>query len=198
MKFHFKNLYPLYKDILRHHKSIEHFNIEYNHVQFDIILDIGTTPFQMMIGAVHHNLAFILSIERGFETEIPDHIYYDLMRILNLNFKENGFTSFSFLKFIDNHTPNKCTPQIVNPDYLLRFRSYYNRDANEQEKTRFIGWNDHTKDKRTAHNFDKTEQYFGKAVADFCRSRNISSIWTVPGDTAPRNIDFPPGYPTVI
>ena len=195
MKYYFKNLMPLYRDMLSVRKSLEHFELAYNKVQFDIILDIGSVPFQMMIGAKHQNLAFVLELETGFATTVSNDIYYQLIQLLDLNYKDNGFTSYSFLKYIDSHVPASCDKRIMNPDLLLRFRPYHHSDPDEACKTRFYGWNDHTKDNKQARNFSKTERYLGKAVADFCRAHNISSLWTTPNDTVtPRDIDFPPGY----
>lgn len=33
---------------------------------------------------------------------------------------------------------------------------------------------------REAHIFDKTEKYFGKKVAYYCRTHNITSQWITP------------------
>ena len=53
----------------------------------------------------------------------------------------------------------------------------------DEDKIYFCGWNDHKADKRKAHNFDKTEFYLGKKVADYCRANNISSLWSdIPRD----------------
>lgn len=195
MIFTFFHLHSLCKDIRRKHKSIEHFTFSYNKVDFDVIIDIDCVPFQMMIGAVNKNLAFILNIREGYKTEIPNDIYYKLTSVLQMNFNDDHFTSFKFLKYIDNRIPPTCSKDIVNPDYLLRFRPYKHINVDESKKTRFVGWNDHVKDGKKAQNFDKTERYLGKAVADFCRIHNISSMWTTPNDKTPRNINFPPGYP---
>lgn len=59
---------------------------------------------------------------------------------------------------------------------MRRYLPY--RNVDENNKIYFCGWNDHIRDKRTAHNFDKTEFFLGKAVADYCRQNNISSMWT--------------------
>lgn len=193
MEFKFYNLAPLCIDIRKKKKSIEHFSFTYNGFIFDVIIDIDSIPFQMMVGIKDYNFAFVLNVNKGYRTTIPDSIYFELCNILNLNSSKDHFT-FKFLKLIDSKIPSTCSDNLVNPDYLLKFRPYQSKDVDESTKTRFIGWNDHIKDGRKAHNFDKTERYLGKSVADYCREHNISSMWTTPDDSSPRHIDFPPGY----
>lgn len=53
----------------------------------------------------------------------------------------------------------------------------------KKDKIYFCGWNDHQKDGRQARNFDKTEYFLGKKVAEYCRENNISSLWSdIPRD----------------
>lgn len=193
MQFTFYKLKPLCSDMRRNNKSIEQFYVTYANTKFDIVIDIDSQPFQMMIGVVDKNMAFVLDIHIGFKTEIPEDIYFKLCSILDLNYKDDHFSSFAFLSFVDKHIPNKSKKEIVNPDHLLPFRKHTCSDKDENLKTRFKGWNDHTKDKKQARNFEKTELFFGKTVADYCRAHNISSLWTYPDDDSLRDISFPPG-----
>lgn len=100
MEFKFKNLKPICSDMRRNHKSLKQFHFIYNQIQFDCILDIDAEPFEMMIGALNHNFACVLQIRNGFITKMSDKDYYNLCKILNLNFNENHFTSF--FCFLDN------------------------------------------------------------------------------------------------
>lgn len=193
MQFKFNRLIPLYKDMRKNNVSIEQFYITYANVKFDIIIDIDSTPFQMMIGVIDKNFAFVLDIKNGFITEIPDNIYYELCKVLCLNYSKDHFSSFAFLSLINRRIPSYSSKEIVNPDHLLPFRKYTSNNIEDTLKTRFIGWNDHIKDKRIAHNFAKTELYFGKTVANYCRTHNISSLWSLPNDNSKRDISFPPG-----
>lgn len=59
MKYGFKNLAPLCRSIGLQNKSIEQFEITYNNITFDCILDIGTNPFELMIGVKNYNFACI-------------------------------------------------------------------------------------------------------------------------------------------
>ena len=51
MVFTFFRLSSLCKDIGRKRKSIENFQFTYSKVLFDVVLDIDSIPFQMMVGA---------------------------------------------------------------------------------------------------------------------------------------------------
>lgn len=43
-------------------KSIEQFEITYNNVTFDCVLDIGINPFELMIGVKRHNFACVFQL----------------------------------------------------------------------------------------------------------------------------------------
>lgn len=159
-------------------KDIEQYYITYSNGKFDIIYDISKTPFELLIGAVNYNWACVLEVIDGFYTSMPDSDFYSLCNILNLKPGKEHFTSFMFLNYIASKSPTQCTNQIVDPSHLSKFRNKKVKSADEPEKIYFVGWNNHLKDKRKARNFDKTELFFGKRVADYCRKNNISSMWT--------------------
>lgn len=81
-----------------------------------------------------------------------------------------------FLLLLSAHAPKK-TKCLIVPVSELQFFAH-SKGVEESEKIYFKGWNAHLSDNRQARNFDKTEFYFGKEIADYCRANNISSIWT--------------------
>ena len=107
---------------------------------------------------------------------MQDNDYYSLCKILKLNWNNDHFNSFLFLRLLSEKAPAISSKQGVDYRYLQKYLSY--RNVDEKEKIYFCGWNDHITDKRKAHNFDKTEFYFGPSVANYCRRNNISSLWT--------------------
>lgn len=179
MKFKFKNLSGLYSDMKRNKKSLEEFTITYNNVEFDCILDVDSIPFELMIGAINHNFACILYIEIGFITEMSDKDYFALCDILNLNYNKHHFSSFAFLKFIDERSPHKCNNKIVPVRKLVPFRENKISKKDKAEGFIFCGWLTH-KGNNNGHvkNIDKTEKFFGKQVAAYCKKNDISSKWT--------------------
>lgn len=177
-KTYLTQLSPLTSDMCKSKKDIEQFYVTYSNVKFDIIYDISKTPFELLIGAINHNWATTLEIKRGFYTNMPDSDFYSLCDILNLKPGKESLTSSKFLKYIASKSPAKCSGRPIDPSHLARYRCKRIKTADEPEKIYFVGWNNHLKDKRKAHNFDKTELFFGKRVADYCRKNNISSMWT--------------------
>ena len=159
-------------------KDIEQFNAKYANLNFDIIYDISNAPFELLIGALNANWACILKIEQGFRTKMSDDDFYALCNLLNLKPSKESLTSFKFLVNIASQAPEKCNTAIVDPSHLIPFRKNKIQKTDDPNKIYFSGWNNHLKDKRKAHNFEKTELFFGKKVADFCRTHNISSMWT--------------------
>lgn len=183
------NLYdfkPLFQSMRRNNISIEQYYVTYNNIKFDIIFDISNTPFELLLGAIQHNWGCVLKMERGFSVTMPDSVFYELCKILNLKPGKESLTSFKFLKFIASKAPAKSRCALVDPSHLIPFRKSNLKSSDEPDKVYFIGWNNHIKDKRTARNFDKTEKLLGKVVADYCRRNNISSMWSAnPGDAKP-------------
>ena len=99
-----------------------------------------------------------------------------------------------FFSYINKNIPSKCSLKIVRPSHLMPFRRRFISTADEQDKTVFIGWNNHKKDGRTARNFNKTKLFFGNNVMEFCIKNNISSLWTTPDKAEERSPSYPPGF----
>lgn len=95
MQFKFRHLAPLCSSIRHNNKSIEQFYIVYNKVTFDCILDLDSSPFELMIGTRNHNFACILHIMPGYIINLDEISYAELCNILNLNYKDNLFSSFN-------------------------------------------------------------------------------------------------------
>ena len=161
-------------------------------VEFEVIFLIDRTPFELLVGAKGYQLAFILKVQKGFKTELPDHIYHEICKILNLKYSKDHFSSAKFLSILDENAPTQCSRHQVQPHEV----AFYKREEiPESEKIYFCGWNDHQADGRIARNFEKTRELLGEAVADFCEKNNISSMWSaVPHDR--KNYTFPLGFPS--
>lgn len=178
----------LYNDTCHKGKNSEKFNFTYNRVRFQVIFLIDRVPFEILVGAIGLNWACTLTMERGFNvTGMQDADYYALRKILN--FKKSGappFSSWAFIRIVASCVPKRCSSYVVQPHELARYKS----NASDEDKIYFLGWNDHSIDHRKAQNFEKTERFLGKQVADFCRQHNISSLWTdIPQDA---NRYYPP------
>lgn len=174
MGYRFKKLSRLHDDMRIHNRTRDQFNFTYSKLEFDVIFLIDRTPFELLVGVKERQFAFTLLVTNNFYTEIPDQTYYQLCRILNLNYSKDKFSSFVFLQYIDEHTPEKCRKSPIEPHEI----AYYKRDIPESDKIYFCGWIDHCTDGRRARNIEKTRSILGDAVADFCEKNNISSCWT--------------------
>lgn len=181
MKFKFNHMYALASSMGKSHQSIEQFYVKFNNIVFDCIFDVGTTPFELMIGAKANNFAYVLKIEKGFIVESPDSFYRQLAKILNLNFKDNGFSTSRFLSYIDANLPKVCSNKLVEPSHLVPFRKEKLSKKNREEGFIFCGWQPHecrNNGHLSEENANKTEALLGKETANFCRKHDISSKWT--------------------
>lgn len=190
-----KGLSSLYSSMLKHKKDIERFLFTYNGVRFDAIYVLSNKPHELLLGALgESNWACVVKVHCGFKAEMTDEDFFALCKILNLAPGKGSLTSFDFLSYISRHSPRECSPELVNPQYMTRYVAKRVPKNEEPEKDVFLGWNDHLIDKRKAQNFNKTELYFGKRIANFCRTHNISSMWTTRETGKGKTASFPPGY----
>ena len=173
--FNFNTYRALVRDMIAHDIEKEHFTFQYAKLTFDVIFAITSSGYDMLVGIKTKNFAFCLKLDANFNTTFDDQTYYALRHVLDLNTSNSSLSSFDFLRLLSTHAPkqSKC---VIVPVSKLRFFAKSN-NIDESEKIYFKGWNPHTSDKRQARNFDKTEFYFGKKIADYCRRHNISSIW---------------------
>ena len=179
---------PLTDDMKNNGIDKEHYCFDYNGFRFDVILSIISNGYEILVAIHAHNWGCVLNMDNNFIVEMPDSDYYSLRAILHLNWKTNHFNSSLFLQLLSKKAPTRSSRTGVNYHELRQYLPY--RHVEESNKIYFCGWNDHTKDKRTARNFDKTEFYLGKKVADYCRKNNISSLWSdIPRDE--RNVTNP-------
>ncbi len=158
----------------------ERFQFQYaNHV-VDCIFSASSEHYELIIAVHDVNYGFVVEIYQNangmFIAEIDDEIYNGFCNALGLSYSVDHFTSNALLVLLSNHIPTISAGVGVLYQELRQFVQY--RHVEEANKIYFCGWNDHVKDGRKAHNFDKTEFYFGKTVADYCRRYNISSLWT--------------------
>lgn len=166
----------LIHDMKLHKIEKEHYSFIYNHFTFDIILSLTANAYEILIAIHACNWGCVLEMDRNLNVYMQDNDYYSLCKILKLNWNNDHFNSFLFLRLLSEKAPATSNKQGVDYRYLQKYLSY--RNVDEKEKIYFCRWNDHITDKRIAHNFDKTEFYFGPTVANYCRRNNISSLWT--------------------
>lgn len=166
----------LANNMIKNNIDKEHYDFVYNDFRFDVIFSIALQGYEILVAIHTHNWGCVLKMDENYFVEMPNNDYFALCRILNLNWNENHFNSSAFLRLLSENAPRHSNRQGVSYIELRDYLPY--RHVDEKDKIYFCGWNDHNKDKRQAHNFDKTEFYFGKRVADYCRKNNISSMWT--------------------
>lgn len=179
--------------IKRANQDRDRFIFSYNGIKFDAIFIVDGSPYKLLVGTIKRNYACILECHPGYRISMEDRDFYALCNILNLTPDKEKFTSIAFLSYIAKNCPDKYSGKPVQPSSMR----HYLRDAlttEEKEKDIFVGWNDHVKDGKTARNFETTEKYLGKKIADFCRANNISSMWTsAKAGEAEKEATFPPG-----
>lgn len=172
---------PLITDMKTHDIDKEHYFFNYNGFRFDTILSIVSTGYEILVAIHTHNWGCVLTMDDDFNIEMQDNDYYSLCSLLNLNWKADHFNSATFLRLLSQNAPLHSNMRGVPYRELRNYLHY--RHIDDADKIYFCGWNDHKTDKRKAHNFDKTEFFLGKKVADYCRANNISSLWSdIPRD----------------
>lgn len=175
---------PLINDMRANNIEKEHYCFEYNGFKFDVILSIVSRGYEILVAIHTHNWGCVLNMNNNYIVEMSNEDYYSLCNILHLNWSKNGFSSSVFLRLLSEKAPKFSNKKGVEYHELQSYLSY--RQVDDADKIYFCGWNDHQKDNRNAHNFEKTEFYFGKTIADYCRKNNISSMWSdIPREEKP-------------
>lgn len=176
-KLRLSNLEYLVNDMLRHNVDKTKFAFSYAKTDIDVIVAIMSAGYELLLGLrTKKPEAFIIYVDSNFVAELTSNDYFRLCAAFNLNYDNDKFSSNVFLNLLSLNIPKQYSGQQCMYKDLIPFVKA--RTVEESDKVYFKGWNDHIKDGRKARNFDKTEFFFGKTVADYCRQHNISSIWT--------------------
>lgn len=176
--YHFPQLRLLIFDMKKKHNDREHYTAKAQDTIFDIIICLDRIPHEVLIGGQGINWACSMELSDEFEMSMDDDDFYELRKKLNI--KKGGaikFGSYIFMKTIFDQSPKQCSGKPVQPNVMKRWYRNRCKVNNPEEQTVFYRWVDQTKSGHKAHNFDKTELYFGRRVADYCRRNNISSQW---------------------
>ena len=174
-KLTFTTLKNLVNQMKENNVDKDKFSFVYK-VKFDVIVAIVHEGDELLVGLHTVNYGFVVKVNQNFVAELKEDDYYNLCKYLNLSFRNDGFTSNVFLKLLSSKIPDHYSGYKYSYKDMIPFLKC--KPIDEAQKIYFKGWNDHTKDHNKAHNFEKTEFYFGKEVADYCRVNNISSLWT--------------------
>lgn len=159
----------------------EHYSFIFKNFKFDVVLSIVSDGYEILVAIHSKNWGCALKMNKYFIVEMPDTPYFQLLDILQLSASKDHFYSSVFLKLLSSKAPHYSSQQGVSYTELRKYLLY--RKVDEANKIYFCGWNTHTSDGRNARNFDKTEFFLGKTVADYCRKHNISSMWSdIPRD----------------
>lgn len=167
---------PLLQDMGRNNAKVDKFKFKYNNVEFEIIVLIERSPFELLFGVIGYNYSFVLTLEKGYELqELSNDIFYKLCEILNLKPGRETFTSYKFLKYMAQKVPNKYSKREIQPHEIAKYKQI---DVDEADKIYFCGWKIYKDSKRNAKNFEKTRKWLGDEAYEFCKKNNISSCWT--------------------
>ena len=103
----------LIKDMKKNEIDKEHYSFVYNGFQFDTILSIVTGGYEILVAIHTHNWGCVLKMDDDFIVDMPDNKYFELCRILKLNYAEDGFNSSKFLKMLSEKAPKHSNRQGV-------------------------------------------------------------------------------------
>ena len=179
-KLRFNNLKQLVPSMIDNEVEKEHFSFVYAKQKIDCVFSFKQYDYELLVGVHEINFGFVVNITQNkngdYIAEITEQDYKGFCKALHLSYKKDGFNSNTLLKLLSKKIPIKSSGNKVDYETMSKFVKC--RQVDEADKIYFKGWNDHIMDKRIARNFEKTEFYLGKSVADYCQANNISSLWT--------------------
>jgi len=189
-KLTFRSLRDLVTDMKFKRVDKERFSFTYAKQTFDCILSFRGDEYELLVGIHALNYGFVVDINSRYVATLKERDYYNLRGRLGLTFNSDHFTSNVLLNLLSSRIPASSAGTHIVYSVMRDFVKC--RNVEKSNKIFFCGWNDHTKDGRTARNFDKTEFFLGKTIADYCRAHNISSMWSdVPRDEKPVTNPWP-------
>ncbi|MEG1564660.1 MAG: DUF6037 family protein, partial [Bacteroides sp.] len=120
------------------------FRVMYNSAVFSIIFSTKSNPYEPLFGAVGHNdCSFVLRLYQGYMLEnLSRAMYIKLCEVLNLNYKDGGFSSNVFLQQIATHIPEAYSGIKIQPHHIAAIR----RNIDEPDKIYFLSWKHHISD----------------------------------------------------
>ena len=160
----------------RNNAKIDKFRFTYNKVEFEVIVLIERSPFELLFGVIGYNYSFSLTLRAGYELqELPDEVFYKLCDILNLKPGRESLTSYKFLKYVAKRIPTRYSKTKIQPHEIAKYKQ---RNIDDAHKIYFCGWKFYEGSERNAKNFEKTKKWLGDEAYEFCKRNNISSCWT--------------------
>lgn len=179
---------PLLSDMGKNNAKMDKFKFTYNKVEFEVIIFIDRNPFELLFGILDENFSFILELKKGYQlSSLSDQDFYKLCDILDLKPGRETFTSFKFLKYFAGCLPIQYSQNNIQPHEIAWYKAKY---VPEPEKIYFCGWRTYKPDSpQSAKNFEKTREFLGEKVYQFCKKNNISSRWT---DESKKRINYYP------
>lgn len=184
---YFPEIQPLQRSMIEANAPQDIFRITYNKVTFSIIFSTKSNPYELLFGTVGtYNCSFVLQLYQGYMLEsLSSETYVELCRILNLNYKDGGFSSNVFLQHIAKHIPKVYSGEKIQPHQIAAVK----RDIEEADKIYFLSWIHHVRDGCHAQlpNLDKTKKLCGDQAAKYCKENNVSSRWT---DELSKGLDY--------
>lgn len=174
-------LVPLYRSMKE--QNIERYKFRYtlNHLTFDCLFFIDTTPFELVMGCLRHNFVIFKNIEQGFEVHTfiePKKTYWDLVNALKTtNDSANALNPREFFSQFNENIPKCANPK--NVPTTSDIAPYYS-NIEEADKIYFCGWLDNNlrNNRVSDSNLEKTQRLLGKKAYEFAKRRNQSTRWT--------------------
>ena len=170
----------LYRSMKQQGVERYNFDFKFRNVSFDVFYFLDDVPNILMFGMKHHNFYFEIPVRKGFEI-IPklDDKYHEFCRLMGFNYNSaNPFKpSYLFAEF-NNHIPQTASiSNIPKPSKIAKYRN----DVEEADKIYYIGWKDNTKTGQSVRtkNLDKTRKLLSYEAYLRCKSKNISSRWSL-------------------
>ena len=184
-------LRPLIRDMQKNKVDMEHYTFRFNGFAFDVVISLKPTISQILVGIHNVGWGCVIPMDENLKMCMRDRDFFALCNVLHLKAGKEEFTSFKFLLLLSKSAPKQSSRDTDIVRFIRPFVKYI--DVDESDKIYFKEWRPHISDGKRARNFQKTEFFFGKEVADFCRQHNISSVWS-PVPLKNERITAPKGF----
>lgn len=175
-------LKELYKDMKAKNLSYSIFDYKHNHIKLEILFDINTQPFKLLIIKQCSNLTLLLDIKTGFELDIflTQEKYQILIEMLEIKSgKTNPFSTKKFFEELNNAIPLQAEKYQMNNN--LRYIISQTNKLDEADLIYVKCLRDWSKTKSNKHVSEKNREktkYLYPDIFEIIKDKNISVVYT--------------------
>ncbi|MBG9445297.1 DUF6037 family protein [Cytobacillus firmus] len=173
-------LKELYKDIKRNNLTYDVFDFTKNNIDFNVLFDINSTPFKLIMIKKRSSDYIIIDVHNGFK--INPHLsrdkYDTLVSMLGLQFKKgNPFSTKEFFEELNQKIPSNISRKNISRNTIFTIYQCEEKDKVYIKEIRNWDTYPHLNKSCSPENKEKTRLLYPDLYEEI-KDKNISVFYT--------------------